>query len=1137
MLEWGLTSTVLILVVLLLRRVLRGKVSNRGIYALWLIVLIRLLVPVTFFDSPLGIMNFIPEQMVRLEEESAHLSEEGEEQERIDSGNGIPMEGQITKEPLDGYVNGNAAFFPENAEGSFDNIIGQTGATQSQREAFDGTVPLYTNEPRKEEEQNAGYDQNQGGLFVLWAAGCMTCILIMCTVNFCFYRKLVRSRKKIKQNIYPEIDVYCTDAVVSPCLFGLFHPSIYLNRDAMENENVFYHVLTHEYTHYRHLDYFWAFLRMAALCIHWYHPLVWYGAYVSIQDCELACDEGTIKRIGDEQRIVYGETLLHMIAVGRRFSNVCSTATTMVDNKKNIKLRILSIAEKAQKHKWALALMLFVMIFAVLCTFTGKVTKEEYHLDISRSDLNRLLLETGGYEKNILYDIYEADYDKDNVMEAFLVVLKEDGIAKKNREEQDESSADIWYYDGKLVLYKEDEMVVVPKEHIYVMELSDKTFFVYEQLYGENSYKSRVLGIRDGEILDYFRDPKLTEYFNGQLYDSEGNDLRLYVKKMNAEKNLANETYSGSTVCTEYAYYDASVDMFRMHTAYEKTEEEILKLANAEEILESVKKNFPQYGVSYTYAVRDKFLHIMVETPYEDSYGEHKVQFYYYTYELNPSSVGDLVESGRGFYDDLNEQSVQEVRQKEWEDYNQFLDFLKDWENSYSNLTIQDGNFHLLTHYFVSEDSESEEGITVLDTRTYASKDGRATLWLYTVHGTGDVRIWTIDEEYEKKDGGYYFVNGGEFELECHENIMTLDEFKKAYYLYGDESVPWEGSDYLKIPDLFHNGMADDIADEKISAYYEPDTAAICFFHLSGGTVTDLTYEKTDAGGKRASLTYVFADGSSVDLYLYETYQGIWLPLEFKGQNTTSSEVNEWFTSLTQEEFAKAKRMDDTAEWYQEKILLLEEFAELGVKIYADPYGGIVVEKDGERKLFDKCYLTTRVSFPQFKAQDFDGDGQTEIGMISYVGSGTGVSIEDFCIIDGLQDGTVRLYTLSNAVCMDEIRKRTGITATDFGVSIKLRVDEENVLTAIIDCRGTELETAEISDICVGEQISYLFGENGEVICEALLGIGLKNSVIPYYLRRYGDEPKPPVDAVRVNVTYDGKGGFILSDYRYGVME
>lgn len=1092
MVEWGLTSTVLILVVLLLRRVLRGKVSNRGIYALWLLVLIRLLVPVTFFDSPLGIMNFIPEQMVRLEEEPVDSSEEGAEREWIDSGNGIPMEAQITKEPLDGYVNGNAGFFPENTEGSFNNVIGQTGATQSQPEAFDGT------------------------LFVLWAAGCVTCILIMCTVNFCFCRKLVRSRKKINQNIYPEIDTYCTDAVVSPCLFGLFHPSIYLNRDAMEKETVFYHVLTHEYTHYRHLDYFWAFLRMAALCIHWYHPLVWYGAYVSIQDCELACDEGTIKRIGDGQRIAYGETLLHMIAVGRRFPNVCSTATTMVDNKKNIKLRILSIAEKVQNHKWVLALMLFVMFFAALCTFTGKVPEEEYHLDISRSDLNRLLLETGGYEKDILYDIYEADYDKDGIMEAFLVVLKEDGIAKKNREEQDESSADIWYYDGNLVLYKEDEMVAVPKEHIYVMELSDKSFFVYEQLYGESSYKSRVLGIRDGEILDYFRDPKLTEYFNGQLYDSDGNDFRLYVKKMNAEKNLSTDTYSGSTVCTDYGYYDASADMLKIYTAYEKTEEEILELTNAKETLASVKKNFPQYGVSYTYAVRDKFLHVMAEASSKASYGDDMVQFFYYTYELNDSSVGELVESGRGFYDDFNEQSVQEVRQKEWEDYNQFSDFLKDWENSYSSLTMQ-------------------EGITVQDTRTYASKDGRATLWLYTVHGTGDVRAWTIDEEYEKKDGGYYFVNGGRFELECHENIMTLDEFKKAYYRYGDESVPWEDADYLKIPDLFHNGMADDIADGKISAYYEPDTAAVCFFHLSGGTVTNLTYEKTDAGGKRASLTYVFADGSSVDLYLYETYQGIWLPLEFKGQNTTSSKVNEWFISLTQEEFAKAKRMDNTAEWYQEKILLLEEFAELGVKIYAAPYVGIVVEKDGERKLFDKYYLTTRVSFPQFKVQDYDGDGQMEIGMISYVGSGTGVSIEDFCVIDGLEDGRVRLYTLSNAVCMDEIRKRTGITATDFGVSIKLRVDDENVLTAIIDRRGTELETAEINGICIGDQISYLFGENGEVICEALLGIGWKNSVIPYYLRRYGEEPKPPVDAVRVNITYDGKGGFILSDYRYGV--
>ena len=48
MMQWIVSSSVLILVVIALRYVLRGKLSLRMQYALWLLVLVRLLVPVSF---------------------------------------------------------------------------------------------------------------------------------------------------------------------------------------------------------------------------------------------------------------------------------------------------------------------------------------------------------------------------------------------------------------------------------------------------------------------------------------------------------------------------------------------------------------------------------------------------------------------------------------------------------------------------------------------------------------------------------------------------------------------------------------------------------------------------------------------------------------------------------------------------------------------------------------------------------------------------------------------------------------------------------------------------------------------------------------------------------------------------------
>lgn len=44
------------------------------------------------------------------------------------------------------------------------------------------------------------------------------------------------------------------------------------------------------------------------------NPLVWVAAWFSRLDCELACDEGALKRLGEEERIAYGKTLLQVVS-------------------------------------------------------------------------------------------------------------------------------------------------------------------------------------------------------------------------------------------------------------------------------------------------------------------------------------------------------------------------------------------------------------------------------------------------------------------------------------------------------------------------------------------------------------------------------------------------------------------------------------------------------------------------------------------------------------------------------------------------------------------------------------------------------------------------------------------------------
>ena len=53
-------------------------------------------------------------------------------------------------------------------------------------------------------------------------------------------------------------------------------------------------------------------MRLAALALHWYNPLVWAAAILSKRDAELACDEAVLRLLGEAERQSYGETLISL---------------------------------------------------------------------------------------------------------------------------------------------------------------------------------------------------------------------------------------------------------------------------------------------------------------------------------------------------------------------------------------------------------------------------------------------------------------------------------------------------------------------------------------------------------------------------------------------------------------------------------------------------------------------------------------------------------------------------------------------------------------------------------------------------------------------------------------------------------
>jgi len=107
------------------------------------------------------------------------------------------------------------------------------------------------------------------------------------------------------------IQVRTSDRIASPLTYKVLHPVVLLPSGMdWTDRTALSCVLEHEYQHIRRFDTLRKALLAAALCLHWFNPLVWVLAVLSNRDMELACDEAVTARGAD--RAEYARTLLSM---------------------------------------------------------------------------------------------------------------------------------------------------------------------------------------------------------------------------------------------------------------------------------------------------------------------------------------------------------------------------------------------------------------------------------------------------------------------------------------------------------------------------------------------------------------------------------------------------------------------------------------------------------------------------------------------------------------------------------------------------------------------------------------------------------------------------------------------------------
>jgi beta-lactamase regulating signal transducer with metallopeptidase domain len=159
--------------------------------------------------------------------------------------------------------------------------------------------------------------------------------------------------------------------VTTPMLVGILRPYIIIP-DLDFNEKQLKNILLHEVTHLRRFDIAVKWLTMIATSIHWFNPLMYFIKKEINHACELACDEAVIKNLNSAEKQAYGDTLISVVAEHKYPIGVLQA--TMCEEKKSLKERLIAIMNYSKKPRIIIifsVILLGFMIFGALFLGAG----------------------------------------------------------------------------------------------------------------------------------------------------------------------------------------------------------------------------------------------------------------------------------------------------------------------------------------------------------------------------------------------------------------------------------------------------------------------------------------------------------------------------------------------------------------------------------------------------------------------------------------------------------------------------------------------------------------------------------------------------------------------------------------------
>ncbi len=371
----SLKSSILILIIMAFRKSFRQDFSARWSYIIWLLVVIRLVLPLS------------------------------------------PIKSSLTLYKL--------SFFRRFSVSYKDLLLGLLGTDKNQINFIEQTYSC-----QQIISDTLSFDLIKA-FAVIWIVGVqlLLALFIFTSLKLIIHIKSLEQCKETSINnqvdhlrqqlhIRRKVTVYFTSSATSPITYGFIHPLIVLSTPLTSHftENELCHVLLHELIHIKRFDIIFNHIGLLFCILHWFNPIIWTAYFISKTDCEFACDETVLKYLSQSNYTKYAKTLVLMLKLlsdeGRPKSPIVQT---LIHTYSEVHYRINNITSYRKRHLVVIIISNILLLFIALIGFnddSGVRTGSANSNDDFSNYLGLAYPDVNAYFKGLSHQLYLVNPNK-----------------------------------------------------------------------------------------------------------------------------------------------------------------------------------------------------------------------------------------------------------------------------------------------------------------------------------------------------------------------------------------------------------------------------------------------------------------------------------------------------------------------------------------------------------------------------------------------------------------------------------------------------------------------------------------------------------------------------------------------------